>query len=289
MMNNERAVSQTAMLIASLRALACFEEDSAIRGGDTLAELFLPEDKRQPLHNPEFRSQIKRMIPEGLYEYVIARTKYFDELFQQCLNDGFTQIVLLGAGYDSRAYRFAGKSCDAAIYEVDAPATQQEKHRILLDGDVTIPANIRYIPVDFEYDNLFEKLAEAGYNGDVPTLFICEGVTFYLSPKAVVGMLEAISSHAASGSLLGFDFQHTNHKQGLIDTQIKDEHIKFGIDAAICANFLKGFGFSLREKLDSQCMESRYLTASTGCRFGSIKPIMYIAMAELIHDTKAQV
>lgn len=280
-MSNERAVSQTAMLIASLRALACFEEDPAIRGSDTLAELFLPEDKRQPLHNPEFRTRIREMIPEGLYEYVIARTKYFDELFRQCLNDGFTQIVLLGAGYDSRAYRYADQSCNAVVYEVDAPATQQEKRRILLDSKVPIPVNTRYIPVDFEDDDLFEKLAEAGYNEDVATLFIWEGVTFYICPKAVDGMLKAINNHAASGSLLGFDFQHTDHKQGLIDTQIKDEQIKFGMDAVTCAGYLKKFGFSLREKLDAQSMESRYLTTSAGIRFGKINPIMYIAMAEL--------
>lgn len=280
-MNNERVVSQTAMLIASLRALACFEEDPAIRGGDILAELFLPEDKRQPLHSPELRSQIKKMIPEGLYEYVIARTKYFDGLFQQCLCDGFTQIVLLGAGYDSRAYRFAGQSRDSVIYEVDESATQQEKRPILFDGDVSIPGNINYIPVDFERDDLFEMLAKAGYSEAIPTLFIWEGVTFYMNPQAVDAMLKAISSHAAPGSLLSFDFQHTDHKQGLIDTQLKDEQIKFGMDAAMCANYLNRFGFSLREKLDAQNMESRYLTTSTSIRFGNVKPIMHIATAEL--------
>ncbi len=262
-------------MIASLRALACYEDDPAIQGGDTLAELFLPEDKRQPLHNPEFHSRIKGMIPEGLYEYVIARTKYFDELFRQCLNDGFTQIVLLGAGFESRACRFA------VIYEVDTPATQQEKHRILLDNGMTIPANTRYVPADFERDDLFEKLVDAGYAEDVATLFIWEGVTFYLSPKAVGGMLEAISSHAASGSLLGFDFQHTDHEQELIDTQLKDEQIKFGLDAEKCTDYLKRFGISLREKLDALMMENRYLTTSAGIRFGSIKSIMHIAMAEL--------
>jgi methyltransferase (TIGR00027 family) len=281
MMNNERAVSQTAMLIASLRALACFEEDPAVRGGDTLAELFLPEDKRQPLRNPELRSQIKRMIPEGLYEYVIARTKYFDELFLQCLYDGFSQIVLLGAGYDSRAYRFADQSRNAIIFEVDASATHKEKRRILFDGDVPIPGNISYIPADFEHDDLFEMLAKAGYDEAIPTLFIWEGVTFYMSPQAVDAMLEAINSHAASGSLLSFDFQHTDHKQGLMDVKLKDEQIKFGMDAEMCASYLNRFGFSLCEKLDAQSMESRYLITSTGIRFGNVKPIMHIAAAKL--------
>lgn len=289
MISDEKAVSTTAMLIASLRALSCFEEDPVIRGGDTLAELFLPEDKRRPLHNPEFRSQIKKMIPEGLYEYVIARTKFFDNLFLQCLQDGFTQIVLLGAGYDSRAYRFASQSRGSIIYEVDAPATQQEKHRILLASSVSIPLNTRYIPVDFECDDLFEKLVEAGYDEKIASLFIWEGVTYYMSPKAVDGMLEAINRHATSGSLLAFDFQHTDHKQGFIDTQLKDEQIKFGIDVTICSKYLKRFGFSLREKLDAQSMEYRYLTASTGIRFGSIKPIMHIVLAELIHESEVQV
>ncbi|HWQ78435.1 MAG TPA: SAM-dependent methyltransferase [Anaerovoracaceae bacterium] len=278
---HERAISQTAMLIASLRALAVFEDDPAIRGGDSFAELFLPEDKRQPLQSPEFRSQIKKMIPEGLYEYVIARTRHFDELFLQCLRNGFTQIVLLGAGYDSRPYRFAEQSRGAVIFEVDAAATQQDKRRILMDNGITVPGNVVYVPVDFEHDDLFRLLSESGYDDTQPSLFSWEGVTFYLSPQAVDAMLEAISRHAAPGSLLSFDFQHVDHEHGLIDTQLKDEQIKFGMDADACAGYLGQFGFSLRERLDAQGMESRYLVRSDGAPFSPVKPIMNIVTAEL--------
>ncbi|PKM95018.1 MAG: hypothetical protein CVU84_06765 [Firmicutes bacterium HGW-Firmicutes-1] len=280
-MKNERVASQTAMLIASLRALACYEEDAKIRGGDTLAELFLPDDKRKPLQFRDLRNQIKKMIPEGLYEYVIARTKYFDELFQLCLCDGFSQIVLLGAGYDSRAYRFAGLSCGAVIFDTDTVITQQEKCWKLMEGNVTIPENVIFVPIDFNHDDLFEILGKAGYDEALPTLFIWEGVTFYLNPQAVDTMLKTISNHASRGSLLSFDFQHTDREYTLIDTQLKDEQIKFGMDTERCAEYLGGFGFTLREKLDAQSLESRYLITSGGIPFGKINPIMHLVTAEL--------
>ncbi len=280
-MSKERAASQTAMLIASLRALACFEEDLAVRGSDTLAEIFLPEDKRQPLHSPQIRSMIKKAVPEGLYEYVTARTKFFDELFVNCLDSGFDQIVLLGAGYDSRAARFRDKSPGTVIYEVDAPATQQEKRRILEESGVSLPGSMVFVPVDFETDDLFGSLAVAGYDPAARTLFAWEGVTFYLSPRAVDDMLEAIRKNAAPGSLLGFDFQHIDLEHGLIDTQLQSEQIKFGLDVAQCAAYLKKFGFSLKEMLDAKVMADRFLTMSNGGRLGAINPVMHIALAEL--------
>ncbi len=280
-MDTKNNASQTAMLITSLRALACYEDDPLIRGNDTLAGLFLPEEKRQPIENPEARRMLRKMMPEGLYEYVIARTKHFDRLFSQCLQNGFSQIVLLGAGYDSRPYRFATQSRRAIVFEVDAPATQQEKCRILSGAGVPIPENLVYVPADFERDELFNLLTVQGYNAAIPTLFIWEGVTFYLSQQAVDEMLRAIGSHAAPGSLLSFDFQHIDGEHDLIDTKLKDEQIKFGMDAGSCADYLSGFGFQVSEKLGAQSMEHRYLLASDGTLFGCLNPIMYIVTAEV--------
>ena len=63
----------------------------------------------------------------GMQGYIVARTRYFDDYFQQTLEDGVEQIVIVGAGYDSRAYRFAQLNAHVKIFEVDHPATQQEK------------------------------------------------------------------------------------------------------------------------------------------------------------------
>ena len=117
----------------------------------------------------------------GHHYYVIARTRYFDDLLQQQLAGGAEQLVILGAGYDSRPYRFAdrlewcagvrgGSSCDVR-------GEEQAKVGALF-GE--IPANVAYVAVDFTLDKLADKLLTCGYRTTLPTVFLWEGVTPYL-------------------------------------------------------------------------------------------------------------
>ncbi|WMJ86552.1 SAM-dependent methyltransferase [Anaerocolumna sp. MB42-C2] len=280
-MDSKNNISQTAMLIASLRALACYEEDPLIHGDDYMAELFLPDEKRKSLKINEIRSVIKKAVPEGLYEYVIARTKYFDELFSQYLNLEIPQIVLLGAGYDSRACRFANQIKNSKIYELDTWATQNMKRQILSDNTIEIHPNVRYVTADFEQDEWFQKLYDAGYHCSLQTLYIWEGVTFYLTPETVNFMLSLLKQHSLSGSILSFDYQHKDNNTALIDTGLNAEAIKFGLNAGECDTYLHNFGYSAIEKLDSEMMCNRYLTMSNGKRFGEVKSIMNLVTAQI--------
>lgn len=280
-MNNMNNVSQTAMLIASLRALACYEEDTLIHGTDYMAELFLPDDKKIPLKTEEYRTIIKRAIPEGLYEYVIARTKYFDELFSQYLNLEIPQIVLLGAGYDTRPYRFADQIKNSKIYEVDTLATQKMKRQILKDNALEIHPNILYITADFEQDKWFQGLCNAGFQTSLKTLYIWEGVTFYLTPKSVDSALRLLVQQSITGNILSFDYQHIDNEATLIETGLKDESIKFGLNTQECDNYLNSRGYSVIEKLTSEEMCNRYLVMVNGTRFGNVKSIMNIVTAQV--------
>ncbi len=278
---NKKNVSQTAMLIASLRALAYYEDDPLIHGDDTLAELFLPEDKRIPLKTADCRPVIKKAIPEGLYEYVIARTKYLDELFLQHLHQQIPQIVLLGAGYDSRAYRYANQIKNSKIYEVDTWATQKLKRQILKDHALEIHPNVLYVTADFEQAEWFQRLYGAGYQSSLQTLYIWEGVTYYLSPKSADSMLSILRQNSSAGSILSFDYQHRDNENTLINTGLKEENIKFGLNAKECSNYLGCLGYSVIEHVDSETMSNRYLTMLNGERFGKIKSIMHIVTAQV--------
>lgn len=279
---NQGKASETAVITASLRALACYEDDENVKGNDHLAERFLPREKREPLQNSDFRSSIKKAIPEGLYEYVIARTSYFDELFIRYLKKEIPQIVILGAGYDSRPYRFDNFIGNTLIYEADAIATQEQKRSILQNGGIHCHRSIRYVALDFEQDDLVKELCSKGFNPQLRTLFIWEGVTFYLNPATVRAMLRLLNSNSATHSLLGFDFQSTDNGKGLIDTGLQAETIRFGIESGTIKEYLKSLGFVVVEHLDSEEMYKRYLTCSDGNRFGNIKPIMNIVLAETI-------
>jgi len=104
----DKQASGTAMATAFMRALAACDPREEIRGNDTLAEIFLTEEQKKPLRDSAARAWVlhNRVAP-GAYEFMIARTAFFDQIVEQALEENIGQVVLLGAGYDSRPYRFA--------------------------------------------------------------------------------------------------------------------------------------------------------------------------------------
>src|SRR5512133_1649614 len=124
-------ISETAVIVASLRALSNYEPDKKFNCNDHYAELFLHDKKRIPLQDSQVREMIRKAIPKGMYEYVIARTKYVDGVFLDALKQNIKQIVILGAGFDSRPYRFQELIDKTKIFEVDTEATQQYKLSLL--------------------------------------------------------------------------------------------------------------------------------------------------------------
>lgn len=128
----EQKPSKTALIGALRRTLANKEFENDKYGSDNLAECFLPPHFRFFLGFKKIRANIKnkldRFLP-GMSEYLIARTAYFDRLIVDALNSKIPQIVLLGAGYDSRAYRFATLNHGTRIFESDTVPTQNRKKK----------------------------------------------------------------------------------------------------------------------------------------------------------------
>ena len=111
---------------------------------------------------------------ETLGELVIARTLYFDRVIERVLGD-VGQVVLLGAGYDTRAY--GPFRCEGIVFfELDQESVQDHK-RIMTARAGIDTTDVRFVAVDFSEDDVFEKLAEAGYDPVVKTIFLWEGVT----------------------------------------------------------------------------------------------------------------
>lgn len=279
-MSTDKKKSETAFAILSLRALSNYETNVNIKTNDTLAELFLPDDRKKILADFNSREELKKTLPAGLYEYVISRTNYFDELFVKTLSNNIDQIVFLGAGYDSRPYRFKNLIKDTKIFETDSGSTQEYKLEILHNNKINIHENVSFVSVNFETDDFILLLQKCGYDKNKETLFICEGVTFYLSGKTVISMLEKIRKNSGAGSKLGFDFQTIVTRGDLIDTGLKDEKIKFGISHGEIEKFVLENQFVITEHLSSADMEKRFLTSENGDLSGHILPIMNILLIE---------
>jgi methyltransferase (TIGR00027 family) len=125
----------------------------------------------------------------------VVRTRVIDDFVVSAVDGGCTQLLLLGAGYDTRATRLAQVS-SMVVFEVDHPATQARKRAALGSP----PERVRYVPVDFEHDRLPPALAGAGFDRDQPTCVLWEGVFSYLTPEAIDATLSALVELCGSGS-----------------------------------------------------------------------------------------
>ncbi len=151
-----------------------------------MAAIFLPEGAKGVLGVPSQRKLIiKERIPLGIYEYFMARTELLDSVFLDALKNKFDQIVLLGAGYDTRALRFHGHNQGTKIFELDITPTQQLKLDIIDREQIALPKELIFIPIDFNRQSLPEVLSAVGYEKNQKNLFLWEGVTMYLTQEAV--------------------------------------------------------------------------------------------------------
>ena len=159
----------------------------------------------------DFDSAMKQLgvhLPVAVLAY---RTKMFDAALLDALRDGARQVVVLGAGFDSRAYRFQSQLGNVRFMEVDSGPTQAYKKQRLGEILEVIPPNVSFVPMDFTKDNLLEQLRNAGYSEQQKTFFLWEGVTYYLPESAVKDTLHFVRDHSASGSRIAFDYFGANN------------------------------------------------------------------------------
>jgi methyltransferase (TIGR00027 family) len=184
-----------------------------------------------------------------------ARTTFFDAALARHLKD-IDQLVVLGAGFDTRSYRMPQ---EIRCFEIDAPKTQELKRRLLKKANLDA-TRITFVPANFLTDDWFANLVNAGFDPAKRTFFLWEAVTQYLDQEAVESTLRRISS-TAKGSAVAFDYFHAD----LISSQspywryirvilnIIGEPFTFGFAATTpaskyMAEFLASCGLSMEEQ-----------------------------------------
>ncbi|MDM7999581.1 MAG: SAM-dependent methyltransferase [Dehalococcoidia bacterium] len=214
----------------------------------------------------------ERLAP-GVPGEVLGRTKYIDDCLKTSIEDGIEQLVILGAGYDSRPYRFDGLAGAVTVFEVDHPATQRVKMRRVERLLGRLPNHVVFVPVDFEEEKL-HRLFEKGYDRNKKTFFIWEGVTYYLSAKAVDETLAFVVENSGTGSSIIFDYAFQKVLQGAADAgQVNralkawerigaplttDEHFIFGVKEGTIQEFLAARGFCQIENVNGDSFKSSY-------------------------------
>jgi methyltransferase (TIGR00027 family) len=120
----------------------------------------------------------------GVRSSAIGRTCWIDDQLRDALKDGISQVVILGAGFDCRAYRLRGIE-KTRVYELDHPSTLSAKVKCLKRLLGTIPENVTFVEVDFACQDFAEVLDSSGFDRAIPTFFLWEGVMHYLTAEAV--------------------------------------------------------------------------------------------------------
>ncbi len=135
--------------------------------------------------------------------FMAARSRYAEDRLAAAVAAGVTQYVVLGAGLDTFAYRNPFQSL--LVFEVDFPATQQWKQDLLTEAGIDLPANLTFVPLDFEHKSLAVGLAEAGFDAGSPAFFGWLGVVPYLTLDAFRSTLATIGQMPA-GTAVTFDY-----------------------------------------------------------------------------------
>ncbi|WP_422748107.1 SAM-dependent methyltransferase [Mycobacterium sp. WMMD1722] len=261
---------------------------------DALAASFLPRGPRAVVAATRVRvvrralvATMERAAP-GLWANLVCRKRFIDEVLEAALPD-IDAVVVLGAGLDTRACRFADHT-DIGFYEVDLPVNIRRKRTVIERALSAVPANVHLVDVDFERDDLTGTLAGRGCSADSRTLFIWEGVTQYLTADAVDATFAHLA-RAAPGSRLVFTYVRREFIEGTdlygagsLHRRFRQRRQiwKYGIGPDDVAPLLACHGWRLVEQAGPEYYQGHYLSPA-GRRLGASE-VEWTAHAEKTAD-----
>jgi methyltransferase (TIGR00027 family) len=206
--------------------------------------------------------------------YMQLRTRVIDDDVTAFVGSGGRQVVLLGAGFDCRAWRMPVLA-DCTVFEVDHPATQEKKRRLM---EREAPAGaVVFVPWDFERDPLDElpaRLGLVGHDRRSPTMTILEGVLPYLTEEATEATFECVARYSAPGSPIVFTYHEPslaeergrNEKRMRAIVRLVGEPWRFGFDPPKLPVWLRARGFRLDRDEASAELAARLIGAGKATR-----------------------
>ena len=276
-MKRERS-SLTALGIAAFRALESERKPNEKICEDPYARKFIPAWFYYIAKFTMVTGYAEWRSP-GVMGFLVTRARYIDDYLSECIRDGIEQLVILGAGFDSRPYRFEQLRGRVRVFEVDHPATQRVKKAKLTKIFGELPNYVTFVPVDFTQETLEKRLIESGYDKAAKTLFIMEGVTMYLSPEAINSTLSFVAGYSGPGSSLIFDYMYKSlldgtEKHGEVISMRRNwlysgyfgEVLTFGVEEGRIEDYLRERGFQQIHDVNHEELERMYFTGENRSR-----------------------
>jgi methyltransferase (TIGR00027 family) len=234
--------SRTALGAAGLRAAHQVLDGAAIFV-DPLAVRILGADADALVREAEAEADPFR---QRLRWFIAIRSRIAEDALAAAIKRGVRQVVVLGAGLDTYAYR-APHSQDLRIFEVDHPATQAWKRERLAEADIPLPASLTFVPVDFERETLADGLAAAGFDSTQQTFFTWLGVVPYLTDEAIFSTLRFIAGLPGGAHVV---FDYVNPPASVTEPARRAAHEALAARVAAA-------GESIRNRFDSDALHVR--------------------------------
>lgn len=285
-------VSNTALGAATCRLIEQYQPEETRLFNDTLVKDLVGTPIRALMRLSSMRNlAIQQMdaITPGIYGVQIARSRFIDEAARDALAQGIEQVVILGAGLDTRAYRLDGME-HVHVFEVDLPAVQENKKKRLQNHFGRLPEQVTFLPIDFDTQSLEAIFNGTSFDPDRPAIFVWEGVTQYLSEEAVRKTL-AFVGNSAPGSMLVFTYvlqsvieRHTDIPgiEKMMNAMVKrGSPWLFGLDPSNVAAYLEPFHLHLIADVGSAEHQARYFKPLG--RNLVVSEIERIAQATVVH------
>lgn len=213
---------------------------------------------------------LERVTVPGIKLHYALRKRYLEEIAHDALRDGFRQVVVVGAGFDTLALRLHEAFSETKFFEIDHPATQRVKKHVV-EKHHTPKSNLQFISLDLAHGNLEGSLlSSADYQPQTDTLFVAEGLLMYLAPAEIDLILQFIRSHSGANSRLAFTFMETQRggrigfreSSRAVDAwlRLRGESFKWGSHRALIGDYLAARGFAVRDIITSETLRTKYLT-----------------------------
>ena len=274
--------SRTAQYMALFRAIETLRPSQKRLFTDPFAMIFLDNTLKLAVKIssiPFLRNLIFKIIQNkapGALSSGIARTKYIDDLLEQTISDGVEQVIILGAGFDTRALRLNFLK-NISIIEIDHPDTSNIKIKKLENKIGNLPSNVKYYQLDFEKQNLTDLATKYNLNLDIPTTIIWEGVTNYLNQEAVNKTFEFIQKFSDKTYIIFtyIDKLVLENPQAFQGTEQLFKNLKkseepytFGIQPDKLSEYLNKFDLTLIENKSADEYRNKYMPERTNLNKG---------------------
>jgi methyltransferase (TIGR00027 family) len=196
----EQQASRTAQGVAFLRAVhQVMDSQPLILVDPVILTLFGPAGMQRMHDDPD---KLQTPSARGLRAHVVLRSRFAEDRLEAAVQRGVEQYIILGAGYDTFAYRQPEWAHGIQIIEIDQPASQAAKRERLAATGIELPDNVALAEIDFERESLRQGLTRHGISMDVPTFFSWLGVTMYLTEDAVDAVLETVAAFPPSSEIV---------------------------------------------------------------------------------------